>query len=221
MRPCEITYAYFDNADQERILRDIVEPLRFLLPEWLRTLAFSKVDTDEKYALKCNVRREYRMAGISVKGAFFGQPKNTLRLMVIHEFVHLHHAYVNDFVRVRVHDYVQSQNEALNTAMQSEFTDHLEGFVQDFAYVIDDLVSRNEDTLRALKEQDPEPLFAATKPYTGISAIGSSNTSWPPETPCADCGQAIGANKSHPQVTRPLCPVHRDLELIVPLKGTP
>lgn len=196
MRPCEITYAYFDNADQERILRDIVEPLRFLLPDWLRSLAFSKVDTEERYALKCNVRREYRMADISVRGAFFGQPKSTLRLMVIHEFIHLHHAYVNDFVRCRVQDFVLPKNEELNKAMQAEYTDHLEGFIQDFSYLIEDLIVR--------AEQAPE--------------CPASNTTWTPETPCADCGQPVGENSSHPEIKVPLCPVHRDLELIVPRK---
>ncbi len=55
----------------------------------------------------------------------------------------------------------------------------------------------------------------------GGTANGRPNTSWLPETPCDDCGQAIGLNACHPQITRPLCPVHRDLELIVPKKGTP
>lgn len=181
MRPCEISYVYFDNSDQERILREIVEPLRFLLPEWLRDLTFSKVDTEEKYALKCNVRREYRMAEICVRSAFFGQPKPTLRLNVIHELIHLHHAYVNDFVRVRVQDYVGSQNADLNKAMQSEYTDHLEGFIQDFAYVIRDLLLRAESVESISPTQSireiAEWLMAAqgatgdAKAYTGVSAI--------------------------------------------------
>jgi hypothetical protein len=163
VRQCEVTYSYFDNADQERILREIVEPLRFLLPEWLRSLTFEKVDVDEKYALKCTVRREYRMAEIFVRGAFFGQPTHTLRLMVIHEIIHLHHAYVNDFVRCRVQDYVKPHNDDLNTAMQAEYTDHLEGFVQDFAYIIDDLISRSDQALSAQGALRAEPSFPTPK----------------------------------------------------------
>lgn len=141
----EISYLYFNNIDSENRIRELVEGLRFLIPSWVRYISVARQNpNDENALLSISVDKPYRKAWINVTESFFQLQRDDMRRCLIHELLHIHHDDINVQVKGGMLPVIKKQNEDLHDELSNEYTSRMEGFIQDFSYVIDDLIARAE-----------------------------------------------------------------------------
>jgi hypothetical protein len=140
---CDITIDFFRSEEQERRTREIFEPLRILLPRWLQSLQLAKVQQgDNDTIMEVVSSHPYRDARINIYDRFFAMKAEEQREVAIHEILHIHHEPVDDYARTRLIEYAKSQNEDLAITFDKEYTDRMEGFVQDLSHLIDGLLPK-------------------------------------------------------------------------------
>lgn len=209
MNRIRINYRDFQNRAQLTRITELMECLRPIFPEWAESIdveRFDRIDDSDQSTMSVNLNRDYLNFRIEVYNCFWQVPEEMQRRKVIHEIVHALHADVIMFNRDRMIDYIKAQNADLGAYIAQEHTARVERFTQSMAFAIERMITATE--------------AKAQEANFGASGFGHPSTSWPPETPCEDCGKAIGLNASHPSISRPLCRVHRELELNVPSPKT-
>lgn len=138
----EIEFRYFENPDNERLVREIIERYRGLLPSFIRRLCVDSVCGDSSSDVSSTrVMHEYGLATIEVHDPFWdSSPKMQLEYMC-HEMVHVAHSRILNFVRGRVLAPLKESNPELYTYCDEEFRERIEEFTQHFT----DLLARIDD----------------------------------------------------------------------------
>jgi len=140
MNDLEIRYRYFNNADSEARVRELLEPLRFLIPAWVRLLMVDKYGERGGYVMEIEPNKAYRHASLTVYDRYFAMERREMRRMMIHEIIHLHHDPINLQVASAIIPFVEKQNPDLAEEFLKEYNGRKEGFVEDFSYVIEALL---------------------------------------------------------------------------------
>lgn len=142
MREVEIRYRFFEIKREEDRIRELVESMLFLIPRWVHCLSFDRYGNSDGdgSAASVNNEREYRFAVVSINDKFFTAGDDRHALMLIHELIHLQHAQVYEWMRDRVLAPMENTNEDLHFHCKAEFMERVEGFTQDMAYAIHELM---------------------------------------------------------------------------------
>lgn len=136
----EIRYRYFDNADSMFNVSEVLEPLRFLIPSWVKVLYVDKYQSSNNSLMEIEPNKAYRFAQLSIYDRFFQQDRKDMRRFMIHELLHIHHNVICQHVRGSLIPFIQKNNDALSGVLEQQYNDRMEGFIEDFSYVIDGLL---------------------------------------------------------------------------------
>lgn len=135
-------YHNFDNPDQLLAIQDLLEPLMFLIPCWVREVNVYSVSEMEQGLLATRLSPRYRYASFDVTPTFFDRDLETQRALFLHEFIHTLLGDFAPWVQTRLIDPVKAKNEDLYTVLQEDFTERLERVVQEFTYLLETVLPR-------------------------------------------------------------------------------
>lgn len=138
----KINFLYFELPEEEEQIRQLIEQVKFLAPSWIMDLSISRYisDEDNNAAAAVTNNHTYREAEILIYDKFFHTSVESRRRNLIHEFLHIRHSVVADWTRGSLLALVQEKAPDAHPYMDKEYTQRIEGYTQDMAYVIDELL---------------------------------------------------------------------------------
>lgn len=144
----KISFLYFELPEEEKQIRQIVEQIKFLIPPWIRLLVLSRYcsESNEDAAASVNNDYPYRSAEIRIYDRFFHTPLEVRRRYIIHEFLHMRHAEVADWTMINLLGLAKEKAPDAHTYLEKEYRERAEGYTQDMAYILDELVAKDNLT---------------------------------------------------------------------------
>lgn len=148
-RETKIEYRFFTRDDEERQIKEVIGGLTWLFPHWLQHICIDRYESsgkkDDESTASVKSKVEYRSATLYIYDRWATASDESRVRSLIHELIHVRHAEVLNFVNSELLILAENESEKLHGALSREFKRCVEGFTEDFAYIIYDLIDRNSN----------------------------------------------------------------------------
>lgn len=133
-----VKLANFDSPENAKIVEELTERFRWLLPFWLRNLRIEQRGAigDDGTTAIMTVQRRYHDATMGLAHNFHDADDTDRAWYFVHELMHTHMDALTSWMIHEVIDPIKDRNEELHTHLTSEFTAHFEEVVDGLARAV-------------------------------------------------------------------------------------
>lgn len=136
----EVLYFDFRNADQQKQVKEVLEPFIPLFPFWVNDLTVMNVvqpPTDEMSSdiLAILTLPHYRKATLYIYPNYYSLTEEQRKQDMLHEISHSFYGPITQWFSERILTYFNEIDSTLTEFMKQEFIERLEGCTQDLSYV--------------------------------------------------------------------------------------
>lgn len=136
----KVVYQHFENVKLQKHVASLVSRWLPFLPKSLERLWVSSclnTDGDTSMVAMVNVsEQEYQQTELSLFTRFYDMAEDEQIATIAHEFVHIHHSELLEYVRRQLIEPIRERNPELYDHADREFRERVERFTQNITFAI-------------------------------------------------------------------------------------